>query len=603
MREKRTVDALATREAMRQLRGWWPALVLIAGGMLLHVPSLRWGFLWDDFAHQAVFRYGAIIPRISRLNLYDYGVGSRAAVALGDLGLHPWWTSEDFRVRFFRPVTSLSLLSDYVIYRDWAPGYHVTNILLFGVLLALGYVFYRRLGVSPAAALWGLAFLALEDIHVVPVGWIANRNTVLANLFVVATLLSVDSYCRRRRPWALAGAVACFLLACGAKETALVTVALVGLYVWLLDAPCGTETLGRSCWRVLHSPVLWVFVGTAALYAGVYVATGHGTNSTLYATPWHGLGAFASRAAPFLILAGGSLFFGVSIDLEFMKPWLATPMAWALLGPVSALIWVMWKRLGHVRAARYAAGWMLIALAPAIGVTTSDRFLMDATLGSALLLGMLVDDLRTGPLRGAGRAALIVLLVACGPVLSPAMTWIRGNMFYHMAATDRETIRRADISRDPHAPRQVFVLNPPSSILALTLLPTWTVLHDDPGVSVQTLQMARRAWSWRREGAAAFVMSYGPPPLLGQRYERLFRATTVPPAPGSVFETAAFTATVLSVDTDGIRQTRLEFRHDLTDASYCFLLWRDGALRRTEPPPAGEAAAYEAAEPRQGFVP
>jgi hypothetical protein len=604
---RRDAGVSKTGKAMSRTRSWLWASVLVGCGMLLHLPSLGWGFLWDDFIHQAVFRYGDAIPEVSPLNLYDYGVRPQPGAALGKLGLYPWWTSEDFRVRFFRPVASLSLLSDYLMYRGWAPGYHLTNILLFGVLLSLSYLLYRRLGASPAAALWALAFLALDDIHVVPVGWIANRNTVLANLFIVATLLSVDWHCRTRSRWALAGAVASFLLACGAKETALITVGLVGLYVWLLDRLPGNETLIRSFRRVLGFGVMWVFVAATALYVAGYVLTGHGTNSALYSTPWHSWGAFVSRLATFVPLAGASLFFGVSTDLVFMKPSWASPLAWAMFPLLGLLAWFTWRRLRTQRLAGYAAGWMLIALAPAAGVTTSDRLLMDATLGSALLLGLLIASLRSGsdipgPYR-VGRYALVGLLLCCGPVMSLPMTWIRGNWFYDMAATDRDVIARAEIPREKHGARHVFLLNPPSTVLALTILPTWTVLHDDPGVSFYSLQMARRPWGWRRDGERTVVMSYGPPALLAHRYERLFRSTVTPPAVGTVFETAALKATVLEIDAEGIRRVRLELPHDLDDPSYHFLLWEDGRLRKTSPPPIGETAHYEAAKPVRAFAP
>ncbi len=592
---------------MKRTRPWIWVVVLVGCGMLLHLPSLRWGFLWDDFLHQAVFRYGDAIPEVSPLNLYDYGVRPRPGEALGALGLYPWWTSEDFRVRFFRPVTSLSLVSDYLTYRDWAPGYHLTSIILFGVLLALSYRLYRKLGASRTAALWALAFLAFEDIHVVPVGWIANRNALLANLFVVAALLSVDWHCRTRSRWALAGAVTSFLLACGAKETALITVGLVGLYLWMLHGPLGKETLVQSCRRVLGSGMLWVFVVAAALYVGGYVVTGHGTNSALYSTPWHAWGAFVSRLATFVPLAGASLFFGVSTDFVFMKPSLANTLAWTLSPPLGLFVWIIWRRLRTQRLAGYAAGWVLIALAPAAGVTTSDRLLMDATLGSALLLGLLTASLRSGSdtpaLYRVGRNALVGLLIFCGPVMSLPMTWIRGNIFFHMAATDRDVILRAEIPGERQTPRQIFLLNPPSTILALTMLPTWTVLHDDPGPSFYSLQMARRPWGWHREGERAVVMSYGPPSLLDHRYERLFRTTIVPPKVGTVFETAAFKATVLETDREGIRQVRLEFPHALTDPSYHFLRWQDRVLRRTSPPLIGETVHYEAANPIQAFVP
>ena len=592
---------------MERTRSWVWVAVLIGSGMLLHLPSLRWGFLWDDFLHQAVFRYEDAIPEISSLNLYDYGVRPQPGGALGDLGLYPWWTSGDFRVRFFRPVVSLSLLSDYLIYGPWSPGYHLTSILLFGVLLALTYRLYQNLGASRAASTWALAFLALEDIHVVPVGWIANRNAVLANLFVVATLLCVDWHRRTRRRWALAGAVASFFLACGAKETALITLGLVGLYLWVLQRPLGKETLVQGCRRVLGSSVLWVFVVATALYVGGYVLTGHGTNSALYSTPWHAWRAFVSGLARFVSLAGASLFFGVSTDLVFMNPSLANTLAWTMFPLLGLLVWFIWRQLRKQRLAGYASGWVLIALAPAAGVTTSDRLLMDATLGSALLLGLLIASLRSGAdlpgLHRVGRKTLIVLLVFCGPVMSLPMTWIRGNWFYEMAATDRDVVLRTEIPGEKHTPRQVFLLNPPSTVLALTMLPTWTVLHDESGVSFYSLQMARRPWAWRREGDRAVVMSYGPPALLGHRYERLFRTTIAPPEVGTVFETGAFKATVLEVDGEGIRRARMEFPRDLTDVSYHFLLWQDGAFRETGPPPIGETANYEAARPIQSFVP
>ena len=135
------------------------------------------------------------------------------------------------------------------------------------------------------------------------------------------------------------------------------------------------------------------------------------------------------------------------------------------------------------------------------------------------------------------------------------------------------------------------------------MLPTWTVLHDDPGASFYALQMGRRPWGWRRERERSVVMSYGPPPLLNHRYERLFRTTIAPPEVDTVFETAAFKATVLEIDREGIRQARLEFAHTLTDPSYHFLLWRDGVLRETAPPLIGETAHYEAAKPIQAFAP
>jgi hypothetical protein len=495
---------------------WKAAALLVVLGMALHLPAVRWGFLWDDFLHQGVLRYSEMIPEVSPLNLYDYRSRPQTGETLGDLGVFPWWTSDDFRVRFFRPVTSASITLDYLLYGGWAPGYHFTSILLFGLLLVLSGMLYHGLGCGRIAATFGLAFLALDDIHVLPVGWIANRNAVLANIFLVGTLLGVNRYCRRGSRGALAGAVISFFLACGSKETALITVALVPSYLFFLHPASGQETLAASLRRVLRSPVLWLFVGLGGLYAGGYHLSGYGTNSALYTIPWQDRGAFAARIGSFFPVAGGSLFFGASADLVYVMPHLRGTLALVLLFPVGALLAAMWKRLRSQKAAWFAVSWMLVALLPAAGVPTSDRLLVDASLGSALLLGLFVEDLLSEPgrpgLSRRARRALCLLLLFLGPLLAAPMAWVRGNGFYRLAAADRTAIGAAEISLDRGTPRQVVLLNPPSTVLALTTLATWTVLHDDPGPSVTSLQMARRPWGWRRVGERSLVVSFGPPP-------------------------------------------------------------------------------------------
>lgn len=592
---------------MKRTAPWAAAALLIVLGMSLHLPSARWGFLWDDFLHQGVLRYGEMIPEVSPLNLYDYRALPRPGETLGDLGIFPWWTSGDFRVRFFRPVTSASIFLDHLLYGDRASGYHVTNILLFGLLLTLAWLLYRNLGCGRAAATWALAFLALEDIHVLPVGWIANRNSLLANIFTVATLLGVDRHRRTGSKTALAASVLFFLLACGSKETALITAALVGLYLLFMDSPPGEETFAGSIRRVLGSRVMWLFALAAGLYVAGYALTGHGANTALYSIPWQERGAFAVRIISFLPLAAASLFFGLSTDLVYAMPHLARNLALAAFPAVVLLVVVMGKELRSSRPAGFAAGWVLVALAPAAGVPTSDRLLIDAAPGSALLLGLFVDSLLAGA--GAarthrrGRLALCLLLVFLGPLLALPMTWIRGNNFFHLAATDRSVIAGAEIEPGKGARRQVFLLNPPSSVLALTMLPTWTVLHDDPGLSFYPLQMARRPWEWRRDGARSLVVSFGPPPLLSHRYELLFRTSPDPPPVGTVFETSAFRVTVLEVSGKHIGRIRMDFHRDIDDPSHRFLFWRDEALRRISPPAIGGSASFEASVPIGGFAP
>ena len=227
-------------------RARWLVVALIVVGTANHARSLGWGFIWDDYFHQLALRQGLEGGPLRPWSLYDFGPRPEAGETLFEAGMMPWWTDADFKVRFFRPVSSLSIWLDYRLYDDWAPGYHLTSLLLFAVLLGLAFRMFRALGVSEAASLWALAFLALEDGHFLPVGWIANRNTLLASIFALATILCVHHQ-RRGNSWVgLIPAVLCFLLTCGSKESGLVVFPLIGLYLLLFDRAVPDESLRQA---------------------------------------------------------------------------------------------------------------------------------------------------------------------------------------------------------------------------------------------------------------------------------------------------------------------------------------------------------------------
>ena len=71
------------------------AALLIAAGVANNLPSFRWGFIWDDFIHQAVLRGDLPGARLPRWNLYDFAITPRPGDATFDAGIAPWWTDPD----------------------------------------------------------------------------------------------------------------------------------------------------------------------------------------------------------------------------------------------------------------------------------------------------------------------------------------------------------------------------------------------------------------------------------------------------------------------------------------------------------------------------
>jgi hypothetical protein len=582
------------------------AALLIAAGVANNLPSFRWGFIWDDFIHQAVLRGDLPGARLPRWNLYDFAITPRPGDATFDAGIAPWWTDPDFKARFFRPVASLTIWLDYAIYHNWAPGYHVTSLALLGVFLVLAWKLYYALGAPLRAALWALAFLALDDVHCMPVGWIANRNTLLAALFVVATVLCVDRNRETRRArWLLAG-LACFLLACGSKESGVAALPIIGAYVLFFGGPAGTETLRARVHRVVSSRVLWSFGLAAVAYAAFYVAAGYGSRSVTYPVPWHDPMRFLSRLA--WVVPAGLMHLTYAAVTDFMA--LNARWAWQLLTASAILLpaagFVLARGLRGSRVAGLAVAWALFALLAEGGGDISDRLWMNAAVGTALLFGLFLD--RLPPLRQRltlGRAAALTMggvLILTGIVAAVPMTKIRRDLCSSLGGTDRANSLNADIDIDPAHPLDVFALNSPSSMGAMSLSLTWRVGHDDLHTRIFPLQLGRRPLTWTRDDERTMTLTSGAIPFRANPFERVFCTRAAPPA-GTTFTTAAFTATVLASEPAGFRTVRFQFHKSLDDPSYRFLAWRDGRLCRTAPPPVGDTVQVPEVPPPTPYTP
>jgi hypothetical protein len=575
-----------------------PLLVLL--GIAAHAASLGWGFFYDDFFHQAYLRLGEIGIHRAPWNLYDFGSGTDATFQAKSV--YPWWTSPDFRVHFFRPVASLTIWLDYLIFGGWAPGYHLTSLAFYAAFLAAAFAMFRSLGAPPAAAAWALAFLALNDTHVLPVGWIANRNTLLGSLFLVLAIWAVHRHRERHsRGWLIA-AVISFLLACGSKESGLVGWPLVGWYLLVFDRPAApAESLWRGAIRVMRSGTFWLFGAAAGAYLALYVGTGQGSSSGLYVTPWHEPVAFALQVLARVPLTLASLLFHLSTDLVYLRPDLLASMLALGLPLLGLLGLLLWRRLGGNRLALFAAGWAVLAVLPLGAADLSDRHLMDASVGTALLLGLFLADI--GPLRELirercyGWLTVALLIIAVGIGVSISAIHVRSTTFAAMAMGDRDAIAAAEIDRGVGEPRNVLVLTTPSALLALTMFPTWGVLHPDRVDRIAMLQMGRRAIQWRRETDDTAIVTFETSPLLSHRYERMFYTARAAPPPGSTFSTGEFTATVLESEPAGIRTARLRFKKSMDDSTYQFLAWESGKFRRVTPPGVGQTRSIAAPVP------
>jgi hypothetical protein len=89
--------------------------------MLLALGTLSAGFILDDYAFVGWLE-GTSPRRVTPFDLYEFASGERAEnFEMVRRGPWPWWTDLDFKIRFFRPLSSALLFIDHAV----LPLFHI----------------------------------------------------------------------------------------------------------------------------------------------------------------------------------------------------------------------------------------------------------------------------------------------------------------------------------------------------------------------------------------------------------------------------------------------------------------------------------------------
>jgi tetratricopeptide (TPR) repeat protein len=182
------------------------AAVAVAAGVLVYLPALRNGFVWDD---------PLVLDQL------------RAMRTWGDLVVMP---PQVWRY-YYRPLVYVTYLIDRALGGEtpfWfhlsVIAFHALNCLLVFRLAA--HVFRDDLAIAAG----GAVLFAVFPTHVESVAWMAGRSDVILCTFLLLTvLLSV----RRAAPWTAWVGGLTFFLALLSKESALAGLLVVPALDWL----------------------------------------------------------------------------------------------------------------------------------------------------------------------------------------------------------------------------------------------------------------------------------------------------------------------------------------------------------------------------------
>jgi hypothetical protein len=592
---------LLQRALSRPGAAW--AVALLAA--LLASSSLWLGLTADDHFHTIAVREHPGIAGVARApwDLFSFAKNPAINRELMEGGTFPWWTDPELVLQFLRPLSSLTLWFDRVVWPESALLMHLHSMAWFGLLLGAVYLVYRALGGAQQQVVLALLLYAIDDARSMPIGWVAHRNALVA---LAPAFLALWAHHRWRAQGSLLfGVIAplCLLLGLSGGESALQICGYLFAYALFVDgapplrrvlslAPYASVVIG---WRLIYNQL-----GYGALNSDIYIDPGR--------EPWEFAQALVVRL-PVLLLSQFALPFA---DLWEVYPlfgsWLQPAVLLLSLLVLGALLWLFWPLLRADARLRFWALGSLLATIPVCGTHPEDRVLSATSLGGAALVAAFLLALwerrlvllvrapgreRPRPRRAALAAGtgLVLIHLVLAPLLLPLRTLVIDQFEVLMERADPSIVQGAEAAH-----KTVVLLNPPIDFFAV-YFPSFRAARGEAlpehfrwlATGESALKVARvDDHTLRLTPADGFLSSSS---------QRMFRRADRRFAPGEVVALSDVSFQVMEFTDDGRpAEVLARFEQPLESESMQWLRWGKRAYVPFDLPAVGQAVTIPAVD-------
>ncbi|MGH1341630.1 MAG: hypothetical protein ACRBN8_08780 [Nannocystales bacterium] len=534
---------LVVRAALRKPA--WDLVLLAVLPVLLHWRSLDAGLFLDDFALLArLDGWQNGVPGASWWDLYVLGAYDER---LRFSGLLPWWTAEGIQLHFFRPVAAASHALDVQLWagRPWMM--HLHSALWLSAATVAGRSLYSQFMGSRLSTISAAVF-ATSFVHAWPVGWIANRNALIALTFGA---LAVRAYVRAREraktPWQ---AALCLLLSLLSSEAGLACFAYVGAY---------EVTRGRA--HPKRRPLALVMVvAVAAGWRLVYSQTGFGAvGSGAYIDPLHSPGAFAGLVPE----RGGAVLRYLLSPTQGLSVGDSTTHLVLEVALLAVAVPVLWY--GFREKNRFWLLGALLALVPMLTSIAQPRLLGPSVLGFApLVAGTLAAAWNTRQTLGR------MLALALGIVHLGVSPFAASRIVADAGLSEGLGVRASGLQLGDLRGTNLIILSAPTLMVAQEV----NAARVRSGLSVPSFTwiLAVGDATLGRRGCCT-VVARDAEGLFRERGAALYRGHQVPFAVGDRVKTLAFEAEVVSAENGLATEVAFTFGGPLRSKQYVLAQW------------------------------
>lgn len=306
---------------------------------------------------------------------------------------------------YYRPLLNLSFMLDAQVGGQQPFIYHLDDIFLHIIAVALIFLFLKKIRIKTPLAFWLSLLFLVHPALTQAVAWLPGRNDSLVTIFVLLAFFVFQRFSRSGRLSAYLGYLALFFLALLTKETAVLLPVLIIIYSWTLGRD--DKLSNRDRWLLIFGSLavgfVWFLLRELALDGGK-IGLAAALASIIKNLP----DAFIMSGK--MILPFNLAVLPVTADSSF---WLSL-IGWPLI--ISALIFSRQKRGAYLL---FGAAWFLIFFLPPFLISSDAPYFLEHRLylpliGFLMILGEInwLKNLNWQSRRVIGGAAIILMFLA-----------------------------------------------------------------------------------------------------------------------------------------------------------------------------------------------